>query len=211
MAERIRDRELMALVRAIITAEAANAVRLLDDSPALASASFEAGATRQTAKPYFLHEIGRYIYAGDTALHIAAAAYRTDVVRALLLHGVNVRAKNRRGAEPLHSAAAGGPGSPRWNPSAQAATIACLIEAGADPDASNQDGVAPLHIAERTRCSAAIGALLAGGADVHRTNNNGSTALFLATHTTGRGGSGSAEAKAEQAEIIRLLQRHGAE
>jgi hypothetical protein len=45
---------------------------------------------------------------------------------------------------------------------------------------------------------------------VNLTNKSGSTALRLATMNTGRGGSGSAEAKAEQAAIIALLGRYGA-
>jgi len=63
----------------------------------------------------------------------------------------------------------------------------------------------------RTRCAAAVRALLDGGADPRRTNKSGSTPLQLATHNTGRGGTGSAQAKAEQAQIIRLLVLHGAE
>ncbi|MBV9543737.1 MAG: ankyrin repeat domain-containing protein [Chloroflexi bacterium] len=210
MPARTTDADLMALARAIAAGDSTSAIRLLTRSPALASARFEVGATRQIERPYYLEEIGRHLYAGDTGLHIAAAAYRTDLLHELLVRGANVRAKNRRGAEPLHVAVSGQPGSARRNPSAQAATIACLIDAGADPDAVNQDGVAPLHIAARTRCAAAVGALLAGGADVQRKNKNGSTPMWLATHSTGRGGSGSAEAKAEQAEIVRLLQQYGA-
>jgi hypothetical protein len=34
--------------------------------------------------------------------------------------------------------------------------------------------------------------------------------MQLATWTTGRGGSGSPESKAQQEEIVHLLQRHGA-
>src|SRR5436190_1177685 len=101
------------------------------------------------------------------------------------------------------------PGSPAWNPSAQAATVACLIESGADPDALDNSGVAPLHRAVRTRCAAAVRALLDGGADVRRKNKSGSSAIELATRSTGRGGSGSPAAKAQQAEIIRLLKQPG--
>jgi hypothetical protein len=72
------------------------------------------------------------------------------------------------------------------------------------------DGVSPIHIAARTRCAAALRALLVAGADARRQTRNGSTPLKLATASTGRGGTGSPEAKAEQAEIIRLLQHHGA-
>jgi hypothetical protein len=71
-------------------------------------------------------------------------------------------------------------------------------------------GVAPLHRAVRNRCSAAVRALIDGGADPRAPNRNGSTPLLLATQNTGRGGSGSAEAKAQQKEILRLLMEHGA-
>jgi hypothetical protein len=201
------DSALVALARSIAEDDAASTLRLLDASPALARASFEVGVTRKTAKAY-LDEFGRYFFAGDTALHIAARAYRVDIVQRLIEMGADVHARNRRGAAPLHLAAVGLPGSPTWNPQAQQATITCLIAAGADPDAVDKDGVTPLHRAVRTRCAAAVSALLAGGADAKRKSNNGSTPMWLAAHNTGRGGSGSAEAKAQQKEIVRLLEQH---
>ncbi len=204
------DSGLMALVRAIVVDDAAAALRLLAASPALASTRAEDGATRHEAKDYYLDEINHYLYAGDTPLHIAAAAYRLEIVRKLIAMGSDVRARNRRGAEPLHYAVDGAPGSRTWNPSAQAATVVCLIDAGADPNAVDQSGVTPLHRAVRTRCAAAVRALLDGGADGRRTNKSGSTPMRLATQTTGRGGSGSPESKAQQQEIIRLLEQHGA-
>jgi ankyrin repeat protein len=204
------DSGLMALVRAIVVGDAAAALRLLATSPVLASASAEDGATRQAAKAYYLDEIAHYLYAGDTALHIAAAAYRLQIVRRLIAMGGDVRARNRRGAEPLHYAVDGVPGSRTWNPSAQASTVACLIEAGADPNAVDRSGVTPLHRAVRTRCAAAVRALLDGGADVRRKNKSGSTPMLLATRNTGRGGTGSPESKAQQEEIVRLLEQHGA-
>jgi hypothetical protein len=39
---------------------------------------------------------------------------------------------------------------------------------------------------------------------------NGSTPLLFATQNTGRAGSGSADAKAQQKEILRILTEHGA-
>jgi hypothetical protein len=204
------DSALMSLVRAIVAGDAAAVLRLVAASPALVTARFEKGATRQAAKPYYLDEIERYRYAGDTALHIAAAGYRQEIVRKLIAMGADVRARNRLGAEPLHAAAVGVPGSRTWNPRAQAATVACLIAAGADPNAVDKSGVTPLHRAVRTRCAAAVRALLDGGADVRRQNNNGSTPMQLAGRTTGRGGSGSVEARAQQGEIVRLLEQHGA-
>jgi hypothetical protein len=52
-----------------------------------------------------------------------------------------------------------------------------------------------------------VEALLRRGADPHLANDNGSTAFELARWTTGRPGSGSAEARAEQELIIELLAR----
>ncbi len=127
-------------------------------------------------------------------------------MRKLLAAGADIRARNRRGAEPIHGAAVGQPGSSAFDPRAQAVTITCLIEAGADPDALDMDGVAPLHRAVRTRCAAAVKALLEGGADPRQENKSGSTPMLLATRNTGRAGSGSAEAKAEQQLIVQLLQ-----
>ena len=131
---------LRQLVDAIVANDGALFSKLMDASPELAAASFAQGATRQGASPSFIEEIGQCIYAGDTALHFAAASYRHKMADKLIKAGANVRAKNRRGCEPVHSAAFGSPGSPRWDPPAQVATIACLIGAGADPNAQNMDG-----------------------------------------------------------------------
>ena len=200
------EEQLRRLVDAIVADDSKLFSALLETSPELAKTSFSEGATRQDSSSNFLEAIGHNIYAGDTALHFAAAAYRPEMVDTLIEAGANVRAKNRRGVEPLHSAAVGNPTSPRWNPAAQTATIARLIAAGADPNARNMDGATPLHRAVRTRCADAVRTLLAHGADPAIRNKNGSTALQLASGTTGRGGSGSAEAKAQQKEILLLLQ-----
>ena len=203
--------ELMAFMRAIAVGDTASAARLLAAFPSLASLRLEQGASRRVATDFFLADIGHYVYSGDSALHVAAASYRPELARELVSAGADVSARNRRGAQPLHYAADGAPGGDNWRPHAQAATVAYLIEAGADPNAADVSGVAPLHRAVRTRCAAAVRALLDGGADPRRTNKSGSTPLQLATHNTGRGGTGSAQAKAEQAQIIRLLVLHGAE
>jgi Ankyrin repeats (many copies)/Ankyrin repeat len=202
------DAALITLVRTIVTADDTVAFRLLAAKPALAKARFQVGATRQTAKTFYLDEIGHYIYAGDTALHLAAAAYHQEIVPKLIATGANVRARNRRGAEPLHYAVDGMPGSRTWNPPAQAATVARLIAAGADPNVTDKSGVTPLHRAVRTRCAAAVKVLLEVGADPQRKNNSGSTPILLATQNTGRGGSGSSEAKAQQELIVQLLREH---
>jgi len=188
----------MTIVQAIVEHDAVEVSRLLAAASSL--------ATERAADDRLLDEIAHYIYRGDTALHIAAAAYDRDVVRMLMGAGADIAATNRRGAQPLHYACDGIPGSETWNPRAQSAVINALIKAGADPNALDKSGVAPLHRAVRTRCAAAVEALLAAGADAHIKNGRGSTPLDLATRATGRGGSGSAEAKAQKERILRLLQ-----
>jgi ankyrin repeat protein len=47
-------------------------------------------------------------------------------------------------------------------------------------------------------------------AEPRRKNRTGSTPLHLAVQNTGRGGSGSAASRIEQAKIIQLLLDHGA-
>jgi hypothetical protein len=200
------DGKLRELVSVIIGGDADAVSRQLVASPELACARFEEGATRQEAQKFFLQSVERYIVGGDTALHIAAAAYRTEMVRTLIRAGADVHAGNRFGDQPIHAAARGNPNSARWNPAAQSETIAALAEAGADPNAVNKRGVAPLHVAVRTRSAGAVRRLLDLGADPGRKNKNGSTPLVLAKYSTGRGGSGSPEAKAQQAEILRLLE-----
>src|SRR5262245_43730048 len=114
---------LMSLVRAIVTNDAAATWRLLAMTPTLANAHFAPGATRQAPNAYYLHERERGRCACDTARHIAAAAYQTQRTRKRVAIGADVRASNRRGAQPLRYAVDGVPGSGRWNPRAQAATI----------------------------------------------------------------------------------------
>jgi ankyrin repeat protein len=196
-------------MNAIASGDGPATLDMLSAFPALATAALKQGATRAAATDDFLTEISHYVYAGDTALHVAAAAHQPEIARTLIGLGADVAARNRRGATPLHYAADGSPGSPQWNPAHQAETIAMLIASGADPNIGDKNGVTPLHRAVRTRCAAAVSALLDGGADARRQNGNGSTAIMLATRQTGRSGSGSLEAKAQQVEIIRLFELRG--
>ena len=181
--------------------------RCLAASPVLATQSSRVGASRLESSSFFLADIAHYVYAGDTALHVAAAAFRRDVAALLVAHGADCRARNRRGAEPLHYAA----DANRWDPTAQAETIEYLISIGADPNALDRSGVSPLHRAVRTRSLAAVRALLDSGADSRRPNKAGSTPLHLAVQATGRGGSGSVHAREQQAGIVRLLLERGAQ
>ncbi len=145
-----------------------------------------------------------YVYGGDTALHVAAAAHWPKVVAQLLKAGAKLDAINRHKQTPLHYACAGGPGLPSWNPKAQAETIQALLDAGADPNVAAK-GVTPLHSAVRNRCALAVETLIKGGANPALKNKSGSTPADLAEVSSGRGGMGSAEAKMQQAEIVASL------
>jgi ankyrin repeat protein len=193
-------------VRVVVAGDIDEASRRLVDNPGLATMASDVGATRQGASTFFFVDIAHYLYAGDTALHMAAAAWRRRVAELLIAHGADCRATNRRGAEPLHYAA----DANRWDPTAQAEMIELLLSAGADPNAVDGTGVAPLHRAVRTRSLAAVRALLDGGANARQPNKAGSTPLHLAVQTTGRGGSGSLQAREQQAGIVRLLLERGA-
>jgi ankyrin repeat protein len=199
------DDALVEVMHAIASGDAKHVAALLRTHEGLASANLLHGASRQESTDFFLSDISHHVYRGDTAVHVAAAAYEAAMLHDLVLGGGSVEAVNRRGARPLHYAVDGGPGSPRWDPDAQRRTVRTLLELGADADASDKNGTTPLLRAARNRCAAAVEELLEGGANQHVRNNRGSTALQIASRTTGKSGSGSQEAQAQQREIIRLL------
>ena len=78
------DAELRRLFPAIAAGGDTAALAHLTASPALARAALASGATRAEASGNFLPAIGHYVYAGDTALHVAAAAHRPALVRELI-------------------------------------------------------------------------------------------------------------------------------
>ena len=161
-------------------------------------------ATRLIDKPrLYQSKIFHWIYVGDTALHLAAAGYRVELVRLLLAAGADPNSTaNHRQSGPLHYAADGYITGPVWNAKRQVQTIQCLLDAGADINAPDKNGATPLHRAVRTRCAAAVKYLLERGSDAMRKNKPGSTPFHLAVQNTGRGGSGAEEAKVAQRQII---------
>ena len=139
-------------IRLVVAGEVDKMSHRLRINPALATMPSPIGATRHEATTYFFATISHYLYAGDTALHMAAAAFCRPVAELLVSHGADWRARNRRGAEPLHYAA----DANRWEPQAQANVIEYLLSIGANPCAVDKAGVAPLHRAVRTRSLSAV-------------------------------------------------------
>lgn len=83
----------------------------------------------------------------------AAALGSVDVVKLLIDAGANVNAVNRKnGLTPLHRAVASGP-----------AMVELLLESGARPDVSDQDGVTPLDAAREVGDTEAIRLLSEAG------------------------------------------------
>ena len=191
------------LVRLIIAGDATAVRDRLRANPELATTPLPLRASG-TQEPFF-KEVSHYMYGGDTPLHMAAVASARSIAELLVFNGADCRARNRRGAEPLHYASDGR----RSDPEAQTRMIEYLISIGADPNAVDRSGVAPLHRAVRRRSYAAVRALLDGGADPRQPNKAGSMPIDLAMKTTGASGSGSPESHRQQAQIVRLLRERG--
>jgi ankyrin repeat protein len=185
-----------AILTAILEDDRPRARELLKADPGLATFLISEARLYES-------EIVHWTYAGDTALHLAAAGYRLELVRLLLAAGADPNAKkNHRQSGPLHYAADGYINGPDWNATRQVQTIQCLLDAGADINAQDKNGASPLHRAVRTRCAAAVKCLLEAGSDAKLKNKPGSTPFHLAVQNTGRGGTGAEAAKAAQRQII---------
>ena len=191
------------LLGAIHDDDCAKVKRLLRGDPALATLQIGEARLYQT-------RIVHWIYSGDTPLHLAAAGYRVDIVQLLLAAGADPNSfTNHRQSGPLHYAADTCLTCRAWSAGKQVETIRCLLQAGARINAQDKNGATPLHRAVRTRGAEAVRCLLEAGGDPSLKNKSGSTAFHLAVQNTGRGGSGSHDAKAAQGQIIRNFLSRG--
>ena len=185
-----------AILTAILEDDRPRVRTLLKADPRLATCLIDAARLYES-------KIFHWIYVGDTALHLAAAGYRVELVRLLLVAGADPNSTmNHRQSGPLHYAADGYINGPAWNAKRQVETIQCLLEAGAEINAQDKNGASPLHRAVRTRCAAAVKCLLKAGGNPTLKNKSGSTPFHLAVQDTGRGGTGAEAARTAQRQII---------
>jgi hypothetical protein len=185
------------LLAATVDDDRARVKKLLAQDGGLATSRIEKARLYQS-------QIFHWIYVGDSALHLAAAGYRLEIVRLLLDARADPNAaSNHRRSTPFHYAADGYITGPVYDAKRQVDTLRCLLDAGVDINAQDKNGASALHRAVRTRCAAAVKLLLGAGADPTLNNLPGSTPFHLAVQNTGRGGSGADEAKAAQRQIIK--------
>ena len=190
------------LLQAILDDDRVRVKELLNKDAALARAEATAGR--------YETRIAHWIYAKDTALHVAAAGYRMEIARMLLAAGADSgSAKNHRRGQPLHYASDGYLESASWDAKRQVRMIELLLKSGADIHAQDKNGATSLHRAVRTRCADAVKCLLNAGSDETLRNKSGSTPFHLAVQNTGRGGSGTDKATTAQRKIIQAFLERG--
>ncbi len=193
---------LVELLAAIVTDEA-RAVRIVRATPEIAQA--------RVVDECLVEEVPHQLYAGDSALHLAAAALRSLAVERLIEAGADPNAENRRGATALHYACDARPRAGMLrNPSTQRSVIELLLDGGANIEHKDKSGAAPLHRAVRARSPEAVRCLLERGARVDATHGRRrTTALHIVAHSTGA--SGTKGTRAEQQQIVELLLKYGAD
>ena len=128
------SRNFWRLLRAVVNGETGVVSGLLARSPELATVQLDVGATRQDPTAFFFTDISHYVLAGDTALHMAAAAFQPRIAEQLVCKGADCGARNRRGAERAVRTRSSG-------------AVAALVAGGADVHLQNKSGSTPLQLA----------------------------------------------------------------
>ncbi|CAG9109198.1 unnamed protein product [Plutella xylostella] len=107
---------------------------------------------------------------GLTPLHLAASEGRTAVIKTLVAHGADVRARSRDGYTPLHAAAHHG----------HSGAVNELLQANADVNAQANHKFTPLHQAAQQGHTYIIQLLLKHNADPNALSSTGQTACAIA-------------------------------
>lgn len=113
---------------------------------------------------------------GYTILMGAARSSSLEVARFILSHGGQAALADKRGYTALHWAVA----QPTANPANELSCVRMLIDAGADVNARNEDGITPLMNAAWFGCRESVKELLRLGADASLRDSKGRSALDLA-------------------------------
>jgi len=129
------------------------------DDPIRAADRGDVAAVRRFLDDGFAPNAGNEI--GYTALMGAARGARLDVIRLILSCGGQAALADKRGYTALHWAVA----QPPADSSNQLNCVRALIEAGADPNARNEEGITPLMNAAWFGCRDSVKELLRRGAD----------------------------------------------
>ena len=146
---------------------------------------------------------------GFTPLHVAAIAHDPPMIDCLVRHGADLDARAERGTEifwipvqhaqggerPLHCAL--------WKED-PVPTVERLLSDGADPNASDDDGSTPLHLAACMGQANAVRVLVANGAAVNAIDDAGHTPLHAAVWC------GAKELLPGQSRVVAILLENGA-
>lgn len=174
---------------------------------ALAALLREHGASEESVRP-----VDRWVsacLAGEADLAERLATQHFDADAVATLHRTDATKEERRAARarlascfqpadhlwPCRIIARRGPNAPPVLATTKAA-IRLLLAGGLDPDAADDDGETPMHLAAAAGDSFALQALLAAGADVNPRNFGGQTPLDAALD-------------ADQDELAETLTRNG--
>ncbi len=176
------------LYQAASAGDSEEVARLLDDG-----AAPDAWNSFTDDVPGFVgYVLGERAGLGRRALHAAAEKLHPDVVQQLCERGADVNTRTKRNESPLWSVAS----SPSSGDGVDVAKV--LLEAGAEVDAADEDGVTPLLAATATGRGALVALLAESGADLNQRDPDGATPLQLA-------------AEAGRTEVVAALVRRGAD
>ena len=129
---------------------------------------------------------------GVTPLHVAAQVLQPEAIDILVHAGADPNRRDALGRTPVHELGAlllppdprlppPDPKSAVAQPAAAAATMDRLLKAGGRLDATDAQGMRPLHVYALSGNVAAVRAALAHGADVSAVDARGQTPLFQAS------------------------------
>jgi len=144
------------------------------DDPIRAASRGDVGAMRQFLDDGFPVNAGNEV--GYTALMGAARGASLEMIRFLLSRGAQAALADKRGFTALHWAVA----QRDRDASGQASCLCALLDAGAVPNAQNEEGITPLMNAAWFGCRDSARELLRRGADSLLRDSKGRTAKDLA-------------------------------